>query len=192
MSSPYDLFPIGLTQTLSIGSFSLTLSAQNYDFLESDDLRFGYWREDDPTQEQSVLYSLLGAAVLNGTSYEQKQKFRWKLLLERSKLLTLQLIAKEQENRIQNSQANPGITLVDQRIAMIEPAPQTRQRQGAVITDPAPISGSVQYWPVFSVKLNTSGQWWSFKGMADKDNGDGIQPLYTVDLAGVELDLLPP
>lgn len=175
-------FLLGTTQTLSIGSLSLTLTAEDFDGGEFSGL--GYIRAKDVGQQVAAAESFFGASLVDGPFFPARYQFAWGLQLLPAKLMMLIALYEEQQHRFKNNIANPTIRLRDQRIVLMERSPRTRAKVGTVSNAPTPPAGFVFFWPQFNIILESGtdlAQWYS------RPSDD----LFKVKIAGRELGIVP-
>lgn len=169
---------IGSSQTLVIGSLSLTLGEDAFDADFAGGL--GYRRSIVETHQVGVGRSFFGATIIDGPRFVSKYNFEWQLNLKQADLLMLLAICHTQQTAAK-AQQPPAVRLRDQRFALLEPTPRTRAKVGNTgITPPA---GFVVIWPQFDLLLTmpTDFSEWLLWSSPTED-------LYKVKLLGVELD----
>ena len=173
------MIPIGTTQTLSIGSLTLTLAAEDFDGSQFGGL--GYQRSKDVAQQMTAAESFYGASILTGPFFTARYQFAWGLQLLPAKMYPLIALWEEQQWRIKNQQADVAIRLRDQRLVLMERNPRTRAKVGTFSGTPP--AGFAFFWPQFDVILEAGSdllEWYS------RPSDD----LFKVKLAARELSLV--
>lgn len=145
-------FPYGATQTLILGSETLTIDECDFNTDGSAGL-LGYIRTRTTDQLAQAEYTLYGSPALKGLFSESKHDFRWSLSLPIAKAYQLHGMFMRQQLLARQSGAL-AIRLNDTRLAYIEPTVRTRAKVGALITSPTPPANYVQFWPRFSILMS--------------------------------------
>lgn len=173
------MIPIGTTQTLSIGSLSLTLTAEDFDGSQYGGL--GYQRFKDVAQQMTAGESFYGASYFEGPFFAARYQFAWGLQLLPDKLYPLIALWEEQQHRIKAQQADTAIRLLDQRLVLMERNPRTRAKVGTFTGTPP--TGFNFFWPQFDVILEVGSDLLEWYSRPSED-------LFKVKLAARELALV--
>lgn len=169
---------IGNSQTLSIGSLSLSLGED--DFAAEFAGGLGYRRSLLQAHQVQVNQSFFGASIVDGPSFPAKYEFEWQLWLRQGDALLLEAIAQTQQT-LAKTQQPCAVRLRDQRLAKLEPTPRTRAKVGTTgITAP---TGYTVIWPQFDILLTLPSDFseWYFWDTSD---------LYQIKITATELDLV--
>jgi len=178
-------FPIGYTQTLSIGSISLTLIDIDFDADQHGGL--GYKRFKDVAHQMGAAESFYGATLLDGPFFPAKHQFTWSLILPPEKIYPLIAIWEEQQYRIKDKQADVAVRLLDGRLVAMERSPRTRAKFGTVANSPTPPPGFEFFWPQYDVILEVGSdlmEWYL-------QDANGAAENFTIKIAARELTLVP-
>lgn len=179
---PMTPFFLGTTQTLSIGSLSLTLTAEDFDGGEMSGL--GYIRTKDVSQQVAAAESYYGASLLDGPYWPARYQFAWGLQLLPAKLMLLLAIYEEQQHRFKNNIANASVRLRDQRIVLMERSPRNRAKVGTVANAPTAPTGFSFFWPQFNIMLEAGSDLYQWHSRPSND-------LFKVKIAARELEIVP-
>lgn len=175
-------FVIGTTQTLSIGSLSLTLTREDYDGGELSSL--GYTRTKDVAHQMAAAETFYGASLVDGPFFTAKHQFAWGLQLLPAKVFPLIAIWEEQQHRIKTQQADVAIRLLDQRLVFMERSPRIRAKVGTVSGAITPPTGYEFFWAQFDIILEAGGDLLSWFSRPTDD-------LFKFKIAARELSLVP-
>lgn len=150
-----DVFSNPGSQTLSVGSLSVTLDA--CDFQSSQDNKLGYTkRKIENTLVDTTHLPFGGASVKGLVRGKPAWEFTWDLILPRAKTLALLGVIQCFEERVNDNLADPFIQLVDQRIPVMEKQPRTRASKGNLLNLDFPDipAGFDIFYPIFKVSIS--------------------------------------
>lgn len=145
------VFPFGNAQAFSLGSLSVSISAANREYAAGEGEGYlpvlGYDRKNNMDFIAKAAYNSFGTTVWEGPSFAIPQVFEWRL----QRLTLAKYEAFWGLWRIQQK-TKQAVILNDQRLAMSEPTPKTRQSVGTVTGAPT-IPGIEYFWGVFKLEL---------------------------------------
>lgn len=172
---------IGSTQTLTIGSLTLTLTAEHFDGSEFGGV--GYKRTWVAEHLLSASQSFWGASLVDGPYFAARYQFSWALTLWRDEAFLLEAIIQAQQEA-GKGQSAIAVRLIDQRLPLVVKSPRTRAKAGTTgLTAP---TGREVIWPQFDVLLTPAEEFVQWFG-----DGDGGDSIYKVRMDAMELDLVP-
>jgi hypothetical protein len=168
--------------TIRLSHGSITLSLEPCDFVSTDGNILGY--TNDLVDE---FYPAIAVLPFGGVSVGQNptllRKFEFDLLLTLEKAYAMQALILGLKTEIQNEVQPAYITMVDERVPILEQSPRLRARSGPELTDiPLPV-GFTRYYPIYAVNLSAPG----LERNLFSPVGSHIQQIVT----GNELLLLP-
>jgi|GEM_PF-6257051 len=176
-------FPIGESQTLSIGSLSLVLDRNDFD--ADQDNVIGYQRIENIQQQSVVSKSLHGTSLIKGVCFPTEFIFKWNLQLSTAKMWQLKAIYDEQQYRCKNQVSSCQVRLWDKRIIFMGRNPRNRAKVGDMVFYPAPVGYSF-FWAQFNIMLEIGTD---FSNLFLKYNQEDL--LFKVKLVATEMDIVP-
>ncbi len=144
-------FPIGDSQTLSIGGLTLTLHWNRFN--ANGDNAWGYSRIEVIEQQATISNSLDGASIVEGNFFEPKHQFEWHLWLDPEQTHLLYAIWKEQQYRARSQQSDIAVRLQDRRLTFMGRSPRIRAKVGDTINEITAPTGFAFFWAQFDVFL---------------------------------------
>jgi len=180
----FPIFPVGATQTLTLGDLTLTLDWPDFNG-DGDAGDLGYQRIEDPTQQITATESIYGASILDGPQFSPLHIFRWSLNLPIAKVMLLKALWQEQQSRFKLHQ-DGRILLLDKRLAYMDRLPRSHAWIGGAISDPEPPPGFTFYWGQFYILLEIGTD---FDVIWGKPSGEDLR--YEVAIAARSLGPVP-
>jgi hypothetical protein len=143
------IHPYGTTQTITLATYSVTLSENNFESTAGNDSLawLGYKRTNKPEDENDVdNISDMGATFVDGTIFPPRKEFEWALKeLTLAQVRQLMAIADEAE------ETGVPAVLNDQRQWMQEATARRSRARVSAVTGIPNVAGQDTYWPRFRI-----------------------------------------